>query len=176
MGLHSCEGLRLRPGLFIVVILAGSGMLSVAAGAAPLELNRASFAGQIRDDGTEPRSFSFTAEEGILQSSSAGVGAFDDKSTVADAYPANGNDLPERSNADASFSTYVHRPHGGFGGGRPDRGDLGGDDHRRCEDGCVSTSAVPEPSRVGLMVAGAAVLLLLFKRRRAGAAVAVAAH
>jgi len=176
MCLRNRVQLGLKPSLVLAVALTGACVLPLAAGAAPLGFAAESFAAQARSQGSS----SVTPEEAILHWSGQGVGSVDNVATDATGiYQANSNHSPEGSGQGDSFSAYVDQQHGGhddIGGGLAEQDELGGIHTGRCGSDCVSTSAVPEPARAGLMIAGAAALFLLVKRRRAGALGMIAAR
>jgi hypothetical protein len=150
----------------IIIAAAGAGALALAslAWAAPQEPDLGSFAAQsqvaaesgLASDKSEAADTTWVVRSGDAPRA-------DHHAAGSDNWSGNGS-WPAASDREDSFSRYGGKHHSDDGGGWVDHGDWHG--HHDCDDGCGSTSAVPEPSRAGLMVAGIIALLILVRRRR----------
>jgi hypothetical protein len=163
---QTCGNRCLRVGLALAAALAGAGALPLEALAVPADMEAATFAAQSR----VANRFGVPPEEGASQWSGLDSAASGDaRNAAADIYRPYGDHAPFELSHGESFSGYARQHHGGNGGRWGDHGEFGDDHGGPCEDGCVSASAVPEPSRGSLMIAGALALLILGRRRRGAA-------
>lgn len=153
--------LRLVGGLAVML----AGIVPAAAGAAPRDVNVASFAALSRS----VDALAVVPEEGGLQWSAPDMNTRVEVSPSEDIYRSRGEQAAGQSAQGQTFEHDARPHHGGNGGGWGDRGEFDDDPRGRCDDRCGVPSPVPEPTRASLMVAGAVAMLILVRRRRGGA-------
>jgi hypothetical protein len=147
-----------RQGMLALSVFAGAWLIPAAA-AASQNPELASFA-------VESRAPSFLAaheysasSEWVLHSDRAGGPG------IVDGMGSRGEHLDAGASTVERFADHEIEHRSRDGGGWVEHGGFD-DGHHECDDGCVSTSAVPEPARTALTLAGIAAVLFLVRRQR----------
>jgi hypothetical protein len=141
-------------------VAAGALCCAPASGAEP-EHARETFASQSRAPVIEAQTAYAPETSWVLHAGTASVDAHDFDGNGPRGERTDGTSPPE------TFADHEGERHSRDGGGWVEHGGFD-DGHHECDDGCTTTTAVPEPARAALTVAGMLAVLVMVRRQRRG--------